>query len=76
MKNPNPINLMTTKEVQDLGWAAEARDRDGHLISTVGFLDDVPINENLKSLGEFIAECEAEGHVVQVFSERLVASLT
>ena len=76
MQNPMPINLMMTHEVQEQGWVAEARDRDGHLVSTVAFLDDISTNENLKSLGEFITEYEDAGHVVQVFTGRLVEKLT
>lgn len=33
MRNPNPINFMSSEEVRSAGWQAEARDRDGHLIS-------------------------------------------
>lgn len=33
MKNPSPIHLMTTQEVRSLGWAAEGRDDDGHLVT-------------------------------------------
>lgn len=33
MKNPMPINLMTHEESRALGWQAESRDADGHLMS-------------------------------------------
>lgn len=32
MRNPNPVNLMTSEEVRSRGWQAETRDADGHLI--------------------------------------------
>lgn len=34
MKDPNPINLMTSEKVRANGWQAETRDADGHLIRT------------------------------------------
>lgn len=34
MRDPKPINLMSSDEVRASGWQAEARDADGHLIST------------------------------------------
>lgn len=34
MKSPKSVNLMTTAEVRANGWAAEARDADGHLMTT------------------------------------------
>jgi len=76
MKHPMPINLMTTHEVEEQGWVAEARDMDGHLISTLAFRGDIPINENLRSLGEFIADYEDDGCVVQVFTGRLAKEFT
>lgn len=33
MQNPNPVNLMTPNESRRRGWAAEARDADGHLMN-------------------------------------------
>ena len=35
MEKPFPINLMTPAEVRALGWAAESRDKDGHLASLI-----------------------------------------
>ena len=34
MNDPMKINLQTPEEVRAQGWAAEARDTDGHLIRT------------------------------------------
>lgn len=34
MKNPMPVNLLTSEEVRAEGWNAESRDADGHLRST------------------------------------------
>lgn len=33
MRDPKPANLTTPEESRARGWAAEARDNDGHLIS-------------------------------------------
>ena len=68
MKNPNPVNLITSAEIEMLGWAAEARDGDGHLISTQAWISEMSINENIKGLGEFITEYDGVGGTaVQVF---------
>lgn len=40
MKNPHPVNLKTPEQVRKEGWMAEARDDDGHLISTHAPFDD------------------------------------
>ncbi|MBO9459012.1 hypothetical protein [Labrenzia sp. R5_0] len=74
MKDPNPINLTPSSEVEASGWVAEARDKDGHLISTMAWIDSMSINENLKGLGEFIAEYD-ETAPVQVFLGTLSAKL-
>lgn len=34
MRDPMPINLTSSDDVRAGGWQAEARDSDGHLIST------------------------------------------
>lgn len=68
MKKPNPVNLTASAEVEALGWAAEARDSDGHLISTQAWLKQLSINENIKDLGEFITEYDGVGGTaVQIF---------
>ena len=74
MNDPMPVNLTPTSEIEARGWAAEARDSDGHLISTVAWLDDDTTNENLRRLGEFIAEYEPDC-AVQVFTGTLAAKL-
>jgi len=33
MKDPMPVNLMTSEEVRASGWQAESRDADGHLLA-------------------------------------------
>ena len=70
MKNPRPIHLTPTKDVESAGWAAEARDKDGHLISTVAWHDFISTNENLKTLSDFIAEYEGDC-TVQVFTANI-----
>ena len=68
MNNPNPVNLKTSAEVEALGWAAEARDGDGHLISTQAWLHEMSINENITGLAEFIADYDGVGGTaVQIF---------
>ncbi len=56
MKNPNPINLKTPEDVRGLGWAAEARDADGHLRSMLAWPHEVEKNENAIMLAEFIQD--------------------
>ena len=75
MKNPNPINLVTTEQVRARGWIAEARDDDGHLISTVAWSDTCTTNENLKNLGEFIESYETD-KTVSVFHDLLSSRLS
>lgn len=70
MQNPNPINLASSAEIAAAGWAAEARDRDNHLISTQAWLSSETTNENLRMLGEFIAEYQTDC-TVTVFRENL-----
>ncbi|WP_323775988.1 hypothetical protein [Leisingera sp.] len=74
MKDPKPINLTTTDQVRAQGWVAEARDADGHLVSTQAWLDVCSTNENLKMLGEFIAEYETD-RTVSVFHDLITAKL-
>ena len=63
MKNPAAINLKTPAEVEAQGWAAEARDDDGHLCSTMGWVPDFSLEENIRSLGAYVAEWEENRHV-------------
>jgi sulfur-carrier protein len=53
MLNPMPINLMDQEAVRAGGWQAEARDADGHLISThAPFSDDAGMIEYIKEAME------------------------
>lgn len=64
MKDPKPINLLTTAEVRELGWRAEARDDDGHLISThAGFETD-------RSMIEYLKESFRHGESVTIFAPK------
>ncbi|AFO91560.1 hypothetical protein [Phaeobacter inhibens] len=74
MQDPKPINLTTTAEIRARGWVAEARDADGHLVSTQAWLEVCSTNENLKMLGEFIAEYETD-RTVSVFPDVIAAKL-
>lgn len=62
MQDPKPINLMTTSEVRALGWRAEARDEDGHLISMHAAFGS---NE---SLGDYLRESAKHGEHVTIFA--------
>lgn len=75
MKDPWPIHLTTTEEVRAQGWVAEARDEDGHLVSTQAWLDAAPVNENLLMLGEFINDYQTD-RTVTVFTDMVGAKLT
>lgn len=58
MKNPNPVNLQTPEEIRALGWLAEARDSDGHVMTVIS------PQASDETLGEFMRECTAEGWTV------------
>lgn len=74
MQDPNPINIITTEEVRARGWIAEARDSDGHFVSMLRWVDAAPLNENLRSLGEFISLYETD-RTVTVFQDMLAEKL-
>lgn len=65
MENPAKVNLLTTAEVRALGWAAEARDADGHLVSThAPFESDASVIEYLRDSAE-------HGETVTIFVKAL-----
>ena len=64
MKNPNPINLMTSEEARKLGWQAESRDPDGHLISL-----HAPVEASDETIAEWIVECTSRGETVTFWPE-------
>lgn len=76
MKDPKPIHLTTTEEVRAQGWIAEARDDDGHLVSTLAWLD-IPqaANENLQAIGEFITDYQTD-RTVTVFTDVVAEKLS
>ena len=61
MQNPYPINLMTPEEVQQLGWAAEGRDEDGHLMTMNAPFSDAD------EQAEFLNYCDDQGWKATVF---------
>jgi sulfur-carrier protein len=61
MKNPMPINLMTSEEVRAAGWQAEARDADGHLISM-----HAPFSET-SEIDDYIREAIEHGETVTIW---------
>lgn len=60
-RNPKPINLVTTDEARASGWAAEACDADGHLMTT-----HAPFSGDAEFM-RYANECEAEGWDLTVF---------
>ena len=72
MKNPNPVNMSTQDEIRKLGWAAEARDSDGHLLSTRAWLKQSEPNENALGLAEFITDYSSDS-VITIFPENITA---
>lgn len=61
MENPKPIHLMTPAEVRRNGWQAEARDRDGHLISM-----NAPFQTD-EDIVEFVRENINDGNTVTIW---------
>lgn len=59
MQNPNPVNLQTSEEVRALGWSAESRDQDGHLISCYG-----PVEKDDTDVIQWIMERIEDGETV------------
>jgi hypothetical protein len=70
MQNPYPINMMDQDEVRSLGWAAEARDKDGHLISTCAWLAQMSPHLRAVILAEFVTEY-ATDCTITVFPENM-----
>lgn len=73
MRNPNPVNMIDQDKVRSLGWAAEARDKDGHLISTQAWLAQMPPHERAVSLAEFITEYATDCQIT-IFPENMQSS--
>ncbi len=63
MKNPYPVNLLTPDESRSGGWQAEARDKDGHLIS-----QHAPFESGI-DLSEYVREENKLGHTVTYLGE-------
>lgn len=64
MRNPRPVNLMTPDESRSLGWAAESRDSDGHLMT-----QHAPFESRAERLA-YIAEEAKRGHDVTIFEDQ------
>jgi hypothetical protein len=61
MNAPKPVNLLTTEEIRKGGWAAEARDDDGHLMTT-----HAPFTSEGELL-RYIVEAASEGWTATLF---------
>lgn len=64
MKDPMPVNLMTPAEIRESGWAAEARDDEGHLITT-----HAPFESGAER-DEYVREETSRGLTVTIFPEK------
>jgi hypothetical protein len=63
MKNPAPINLITTAQVKAAGWSAESRDADGHLLTT-----HAPFETQGEML-DYVLEETTRGMTVTIFPD-------
>lgn len=61
MRDPMPINLMTSEEVRANGWQAESRDADGHLIGL-----HAPFDSD-EDVTWFVNECTSRGETVTIW---------
>jgi molybdopterin synthase sulfur carrier subunit len=61
VKNPKPANLLTTDAIRGAGWAAEARDDDGHLMTTHNYFTSD------EEIVRYVRECVSEGWVCTIF---------
>lgn len=61
MKHPMPINLQTPEQSRSLGWQAEARDKDGHLISL-----HAPFDGD-EDVALYVRECMEQGATVTIW---------
>jgi molybdopterin synthase sulfur carrier subunit len=65
VKNPKHANLLTTDAIREAGWRAEARDNDGHLMTThADFYSD-------EEMLRYIQECSNEGWTCTFFPSEL-----
>lgn len=65
MRNPYPVNLMTPEESRALGWAAEERDSDGHLIT-----QHAPFASEAEKR-QYTQEAEERGNTVTIWIEKV-----
>ncbi|NRB19945.1 MAG: hypothetical protein HRU33_20960 [Rhodobacteraceae bacterium] len=65
MQNPFPVNLMTPAESRSLGWAAESRDADHHLVTQHASF------ENDAELTSYIREETQRGMTVTVWPPKV-----
>ncbi|TPE53050.1 hypothetical protein [Amaricoccus solimangrovi] len=61
MKSPKPVNLTPPAEIRAAGWEAEARDDDGHLMTT-----HAPFSSDAEAL-RYLRESLDEGWTVTIF---------
>lgn len=64
MKNPKPVNFSTSEEIRAAGWAAEARDADGHLMTT-----HAPFSSDTERY-RYVSECAEEGWTLTIWPTR------
>jgi hypothetical protein len=61
MQRPRPVNLMTPQESRALGWAAESRDKDGHLVT-----QHAPFESFIEMI-DYIRKERNSGHTVTIW---------
>ena len=66
MKDPMPINLTTSEEIRALGWQAESRDADGHLLAT-----HVPFGDDDEGIVWFVRETTSRGETVTIWPPKV-----
>jgi hypothetical protein len=66
MKDPMPINLMTSEEVRASGWQAESRDADGHLLAT-----HAPFGDDDEGIVWFVRETTSRGETVTIWPPKV-----
>ena len=68
MQDPSPIHLMTPEKSRSLGWAAEERDADGHIVS-----QHAPFDTD-EGLARYVREAMDRGGTVTIWPHRITSN--
>jgi len=63
MENPKRVNLMSPEESRALGWQAESRDADGHLVS-----QHAPFEDG-SEMASYVRDETARGNTVTIWPQ-------